>query len=89
MIFEHKRPYNFYRTLTKAVWKTFWLVFGINKMKDNKRVKVLLNFIQIIYDKNPEIQQVVGTLMIEVCIEEDESPEQVFFFAFSLLLSLS
>ena len=56
MIFEHKRPYNFYRTLTKAVWKTFWLVFGINKMKGNKRVKVLLNFIQIIYDKNPEIQ---------------------------------
>ena len=42
-------------------------------MKDNKRVRVLLEVIQRIYDKNPEMQD---TLMIDI-----------FYFDFSLLLS--
>ena len=59
-------------------------------MKDNKRIKVLLKVIQTIYDKNPEMQEVIDTSMIEVYAEEGMFPEQVFFcFAFSLLLSLS
>ena len=45
-------------------------------MKDNKRVRVLLEVIQRIYDKNPEMQEVIDTLMIDV-----------FYFDFSLLLS--
>ena len=57
-------------------------------MKNNKRVKVLLNVIQLIYDKNPQIQGVIDASMTEVCAGEGVSPEQVFF-VFSLLLSLS
>ena len=49
-------------------------------MKDNKRDKVLLKVIQRIYDKNPEIQEVVEASMIEVCAEESVSPEHVFFY---------
>ena len=45
-------------------------------MKDNKRVRVSLEVIQRIYDKNPEMQEVIDTLMIDV-----------FYFDFSLLLS--
>ena len=45
-------------------------------MKDNKRVRVLLEVIQRIYDKNPEMQEVIDTLMIDI-----------FYFDFSLLLS--
>ena len=57
-------------------------------MKDNKRVKVLLKVIQRIYDKNPEIQEVINVPMIKVCAEEGVPPEQVFFyFAVFLLLS--
>ena len=59
-------------------------------MKHNKRAKVLLKVIQRIYDKNPEIQEVIDALMIEVCAVEGVSPEQVIlYFTFSLLLSLS
>ena len=59
-------------------------------MNDNKRDKFLLKVIQRIYDKNPEIQEVVEASMIEVCAEESLSPEHVFFyFAYFLLLSLS
>ena len=37
-----------------------------------------------------QIQEVIDALMIEVYVEEGISPEQViFYFAFSLLLSLS
>ena len=49
-------------------------------MKDNKRDKVLLKVIQRIYDKNPEIQEVVEASMIEVCAEESVFPEHVFFY---------
>ena len=45
-------------------------------MKDNKRVRVSLEVIQRIYDKNPEMQEVIDTLMIDI-----------FYFDFSLLLS--
>ena len=89
-IFEHKRLNDFYGTLKKAVLKRFSQIFRSNKMKDNKRVKVLLKFIQRMYDKNPEIQEVTEASMIEVCAEENASPEAVFFcFSFSLLLSFN
>ena len=59
-------------------------------MKDKKKHKILQKVIQRIYDKNPEMQEVIDASMIEVCTEESVSPEQVFFyFDFSLLLSLS
>ena len=58
-------------------------------MKDKKRVKILLKVIQRIYDKTPEIEEVIDASMTEVC-PEGASPEQIFcYFTFSLLLSLS
>ena len=60
--------------------KKFWQVFRSKKMKDNKRVKDLLKVMQRIFDKNPEIQEVIDESMIEVCAEEDVSPKQVIFF---------
>ena len=56
--------------------KKIWQVFRSKNIKDNKRVRVLLEVIQRIYDKNPEMQEVIDTLMIDV-----------FYFDFSLLLS--
>ena len=53
--------------------KKIWQVFRSKNIKDNKRVRVLLEVIQRIYDKNPEMQD---TLMIDI-----------FYFDFSLLLS--
>ena len=35
--------------------KKIWQVFRSKNIKDNKRVRVLLEVIQRIYDKNPEI----------------------------------
>ena len=59
-------------------------------MKDKKKLDILLKVIQRIYDKNPEMWEMIDTSMIEVCVEEGISPEQVFFhFAFSPLSSLS
>ena len=43
---DDKRSDDFYRTLKKAVLKNFWQVVWSKKMKNNKRVKVLLKVIQ-------------------------------------------
>ena len=48
-------------------------------MKDNKRVKDLLEVTQRIYYKNPEIQELIDASMIGVSAEEGVSPGQVFF----------
>ena len=47
---------------------------------------MLLQVMQIVYDKNPGMREVIDASMIEVYAEEDVSPEQVFFI---LPLSLS
>ena len=47
---------------------------------------MLLQVMQIVYDKNPGMREVIDASMIEVYAEEDVSPEQDFFI---LLLSLS
>ena len=56
-------------------------------MIDNEIIKVLLNVIQRIYDKNPEIQEVINVLLIETCAEEGVSPEQEYFY-FALFFSV-
>ena len=48
-------------------------------MKDDKRIKVLLKFIQRIHDEYPVIQEVIDSRMIEIYAEEGASPEQIFF----------
>ena len=59
-------------------------------MKEKKKSQGIIKVMQRIYDKNPEMQEVIDTLIIEVCVEEGLSPEHVFFyFTFSLLMSLS
>ena len=59
-------------------------------MKEKKKSQGIIKVIQGIYDKNPEMQEVIDTLIIEVCVEEGLSLEHVFFyFTFSLLMSLS
>ena len=80
----------FLQNADKSSVEKFWQVFQSKKIKDNERVKVLLKVIQRIFDKNPEIQEVIDASIIEVCAEEGVSPEQVYFyFVFSFLLYLS
>ena len=50
-----------------------------NAMKDKKKIEVLLRIIKRIYDQNPEMQEAIDVLIVEVCTEEDVSFEQLFF----------
>ena len=68
-------------------------------MKDEKKLEILLTVIQRIYDKNPEMQEVIDASIIEILLcstrlsplaslglEDGSYPEHVFFYlAFSLL----
>ena len=47
----------------------------------------LLKVITGIYNKNPGMQEMIDASMIEVCTEEDESPELVFLFCCCLYRS--
>ena len=60
--FEHKWSSDFYRNLR---WKF------LAKIKDNKRVNVLLKVIQRIYNESPEIHEVINLPIMEVCAEEE------------------
>ena len=42
-----------------------------NMMKDKEKLKILLKVIQRIYDKNPEMKEVIDVSMIEVCTRGD------------------
>ena len=58
-------------------------------MKDKKKLEVLLKVIQRVFDKTPEMQEVIDIQMIDVPAEECVSPEQAFFYFYiSLLLTL-
>ena len=46
-------------------------------MKDKKKIEILLNVIERVYSQNPGMQT-----LIDICKEEDVSPEQVFFLLF-------
>ena len=56
-------------------------------MKDKKKLEVLIKVIKIIYDKNPGMQEMIDSLMIEVCTEEGTSPEQVFFAVVVIIMT--
>ena len=56
-------------------------------MKDKKKLEVLIKVIKIIYDKNPGMQEMIDSLMIEVCTEEGASPEQVFFAVVVIIMT--
>ena len=42
-----------------------------NTMKDKEKLEILLKVIQRIYDKNPEMKEVIDVSMIEVCTRGD------------------
>ena len=42
-----------------------------NMMKDKEKIEILLKVIQRIYDKNPEMKEVIDVSMIEVCTRGD------------------
>ena len=48
-------------------------------MKDKKRIEILLKFIKKVYDKNPDLQRLIKSSMVEICAEEGTSLQQVFF----------
>ena len=48
-------------------------------MKDKKRIEILLKFIKKNYDKNPDLQRLIKSSMVEICAEEGMSLQQVFF----------
>ena len=56
-------------------------------MKDKKKLEVLIKVIKIIYDKNPGMQEMIDSLMIEVCTEEGASLEQVFFAVVVIIMT--
>ena len=56
-------------------------------MKDKKKLEVLIKVIKIIYDKNPGMQEMIDSLMIEVWTEEGASPEQVFFAVVVIIMT--
>ena len=58
-------------------------------MKDKKKLEVFLKVIQRVFDKTPEMQEVIDAQMLDVPAEECVSPEQEFFYFYiSLLLTL-
>ena len=48
-------------------------------MKDKKKIKILWKVMKRICDQNPEMQEVIDVLMVQVCTEEGISAEHVFF----------
>ena len=57
-------------------------------MRDNKKIEMLLNVIEKIYYKNPEVPKLIGVSIMKICAEEIVSPKRVFillFFAVAFL----
>lgn len=57
-------------------------------MRDNKKIEMLLNVIEKIYYKNPEVPKLIDVSIMKICAEEIVSPKRVFillFFAVAFL----
>ena len=48
-------------------------------MNDKKRIEILLKVIERVYTKDPEMQKLMDVSVIDICKEENVSPEQLFF----------
>ena len=57
-------------------------------MKDKKRIEILERVIKRIYNKNSGMQELIDASVIDIFTKEVVSPENIFLFLFSLLLSL-
>ena len=85
MLNKNIKSYNINRTLKKAVLKNILISFFDN-MKDKKKVEISLEVNERVYTKTPGMQKLIKQSMIDVCKEENMSPELVFFF-FTFLYS--
>ena len=81
MLNKNIKSYNINRTLKKAVLKNILISFFDN-MKDKKKVEISLEVNERVYTKTPGMQKLIKQSMIDVCKEENMSPELVFFFFF-------
>lgn len=57
-------------------------------MRDNKTIEILLNVIEKIYDKNPEVPKLIDASIMEICAEEIVSPKRVFVLLFFVVTFL-
>ena len=53
-------------------------------MNNAKRCQILSKAIERTYDKHPGMQSVIGSMLVDVCKEENVSAEKVFFDFFFL-----
>ena len=57
-------------------------------MRDNKTIEILLNVIEKIYDKNPEVPKLIDASIMEIGAEEIVSPKRVFVLLFFVVTFL-
>ena len=53
-------------------------------MKNAKRSEILSKVIERTYGKHPDMQNIIGSMLVNVCKEENVSAEKVFFGFFFL-----
>ena len=53
-------------------------------MNNAKRSQILSKAIERTYDKHPDMQSIIGSMLVDVCKEENVSAEKVFFDFFFL-----
>ena len=53
-------------------------------MNNAKRSQILSKVIERTYDKHPDMQSIIGSMLVNVCKEENVSAEKVFLGFFFL-----
>ena len=48
-------------------------------MNNAKRIEILSKVIERTYDKHPDVKSIIGSMLVDVCKEENVSAEKVFF----------
>ena len=55
-------------------------------MNNTKRSEILSKIIERTYDKHPDMQSIIGSMLVNVCKEENVSAEKVFFAFFLFVI---
>ena len=53
-------------------------------MNNAKRTQIPSKVIECTYDKHPDMQSIIGSILVDVCKEENVSAEKVLFGFFFL-----
>ena len=53
-------------------------------MNNAKRSEILSKVIERTYDKHPDMHSIIVSILVDVCKEENDSAEKVFFSFFLL-----